>query len=99
MSWLYETCLSPPVIFLLTVQRGASFVDLFLLFVFCLYLCHIVLSVFCSHVVTYWERTDLIGAHLYMMLSCVFVTFPYGVLGQLRYLIVLMPNLCCLSHL
>ena len=29
VSWIHETCLSPPVIFLLTFQRGASFVDPF----------------------------------------------------------------------
>ena len=35
----------------------------------------------CSLVVTCWERTDLL-ALLYVMFSCTFVTFPYGVLGQ-----------------
>ena len=30
------------------------------------------------------------------VLSCVFVTFPYGVLGELRYLIVSIPHLCLL---
>ena len=28
---------------------------------------------------------------------CFFVTFPYGVLGQVLYLIVLIPDLCLLS--
>ena len=46
-----------------------------------------VMSVSCSLVVTYWERADLL-ALLYMMFSCVFVTFPYGVLGQVWYMIV-----------
>ena len=51
---------------------------LLIIFVIC-YLSHTVLSVPCSLVVTCWERADLL-AHLYVMFSCVFVTFPYGVL-------------------
>ena len=35
-------------------------------------------------------------ALLYVMFS--FVTFPYGVLGQKWYLIVLIPDLCLLSY-
>ena len=35
-----------------------------------------------------WERDNLL-ALLYVMFSCVFVTFPCGALGQMRYLIVL----------
>ena len=54
-----------------------------------------VLSLPCIIVVTYWERTGLLDL-LYMMFSCVFVTFPYGVLGQLWYFIVWIPDLCLL---
>ena len=32
------------------------------------------------------------------MLSCVLVTFPYGVLGQVWYLIESIPDLCLLSY-
>ena len=32
------------------------------------------------------------------MFSCVFVTFPCGVLGQVWYLIVSSPELCLLPH-
>ena len=32
------------------------------------------------------------------MLSCVVVTFPYGVLGQLWYLIISISDLCLLSY-
>ena len=35
---------------------------------------------------------------LFVMFNCVFVTFPYGILGQVRYLIVLIPDLCHLSY-
>ena len=54
-----------------------------------------VLTVPCSLVVTCWERTDLL-ALLYVMFSCVFVTFPYGVLHQVWYLIVWVLDLCLL---
>ena len=57
------------------------------LFVFYVFLCHTALSVSCSLAVACWKRADLL-AFLYVMFSCDFVTFPYGVLGQVWYLIV-----------
>ena len=33
----------------------------------------------------------------FVMLYCMFVTFPFGILGQVWYLIVLIPDLCPLS--
>ena len=51
----------------------------------------------CSRVVTCWERAGLL-ALLYFMFYCVFVTFPCGVLGQVWYLIVLIPDLCLLTY-
>ena len=33
-----------------------------------------------------------------MMFNCVLVTFPCGILGQVWYLIVSIPHLCCLSY-
>ena len=56
-------------------------------------ICHTVLSVPDSIVVTYLNRADLL-ALLCVILSFYFVTFPYGVLGQVWYLIVLSPDLC-----
>ena len=53
------------------------------------------MSVHCSLVVTYWERANLL-ALLFVMSSCIFVTLPCGVLGQLWFLIVLTPDLCLL---
>ena len=35
---------------------------------------------------------------LFVMFNCVFVTFPCGILGQVRYLIVSIPDLCHLSY-
>ena len=37
-------------------------------------------------------------ALLYAIFSCVFVTFPHGVLGQVWYFIVLIPYLCLLPY-
>ena len=59
--------------------------------------CHVVLSVHCSLVVTCWERANLLTL-LFVMFSCVFVPFPYGVLGQVRYLIDLILDICLLSN-
>ena len=50
------------------------------------------MSVSCSLVFTCWERADLL-VFLYVVFSCVFVTFPFGVLGQVCYLIVSIPDL------
>ena len=62
--------------------------------------CHALLSVHCSlvpHVVTCLERANLM-ALLYVMFSCIFVTFSCGVLGQVWYLIVSIPDLCLLIY-
>ena len=58
-------------------------------------LCYAVMSVPCSLVITCWERADLLTL-LCVMFPCVFVTFPYGVPGQVWYLIVTIPDLCLL---
>ena len=39
---------------------------------------------------TYWP--------LFLMFNCDFVTFPCGILGQVWYLIVSIPDLCRLSY-
>ena len=56
-----------------------------------MFVCHNVLSVPCSTVIACWEMADPL-ALLCVMFSCDLVTFPYGVLGQVRYLIVLFPD-------
>ena len=50
----------------------------------------------CLFVATLWSPVGL--ALLNVMLSCVFVTFLFGVLGQVLYLIVLIPDLCLLPY-
>ena len=59
--------------------------------------CHAVLFVHCSLMVTCWKMANLF-ALLCVVFSCVFVTFPYGVLGQAWYLIVSIPDLCLLRY-
>ena len=57
--------------------------------------CYTVLIDPCSLVLACCERVVLL-ALLGVMGSCVFVTFQYGVLGQVWYLIILIPDLCLL---
>ena len=65
--------------------------DLFCVFVFAF--CDVCLF---SLVDNCWDRDDFL-ALLYVMFSCAYVTFQCGVLGQVCYLIVSIPDLCFLS--
>ena len=65
-----------------------------MLFMSCV--CNAIASVHCCLVVTCWERTDLLA--LVCDVYCVFVTFPFCILSQVWYLIVLFPGLCGLSY-
>ena len=60
-----------------------------MLFLYCV--CHAFASAHCCLVVTCWERADLLA--LVLMLNCVIVTFRFGILGQVWYLIVSIPDL------
>ena len=53
----------------------------FLLFMFHVCLYHTVMSIHCSLVVTCRERANLLALFC-VMFTCIFVTFPYGVLSQ-----------------
>ena len=66
-----------------------------MLFMSCI--CHAFVSV---HNATLWSPAEkgLTSWLLFVMFNCVFVTFPCGILGQMRYLIVSIPDLCCLSY-
>ena len=57
---------------------------------------HAFVSVHCWLVVTCWERTD----HLAIVgdVYRIFVTFSCGILDQVWYLIVSLPDLCHLSY-
>ena len=61
-----------------------------MLFLYCV--CHAFASAHCCR----WERADLLA--LVLMLNCVIVTFPFGILGQVWYLIVSIPDLGPLSY-
>ena len=63
-------------------------------FVFCV--SHAFTSVHCCLEVTCWEGNDLLA--LDGDVNCTLVTFPYGILGQVWYLIVSFPDLCRLSY-
>ena len=62
----------------------------------CLVFLMLLASVHCCLVVTSWERADLLA--LVGDVYCIFVTFPFGILGQVWHLIVSFPDLCCLSY-
>ena len=62
----------------------------------CLVFVMLFASVQCCLEVTCWERADLLA--LVCDVNCVFVTFPCGILGQVWYLIVSIPDLCRLSY-
>ena len=58
--------------------------------------CHAFESVHCCLVVTCRERADLLA--LVCDVYCDFGTFPFCILGQVWYLIVSIPDPCCLSY-
>ena len=64
-----------------------------MLFMSCVF--HAIASVHCCLVVNCWERADLLAL---VCDVCVCVTFPCGILGQVWYLIVSIPDLCRLSN-
>ena len=74
------------MIFLQTVPMRCFFCGSFLLFVFCVCL-SCCLARFLQH-------CDHLLALFYEMLSCVFVTFSYCVLGQVWYMILSITDLC-----
>ena len=67
------------------------------MFLFCLvFALSLCASVYMCFVVTCWERADLLT--LVCGVYCEFVTFPIGILGQVWYLIVSIPDLCTLTY-
>ena len=59
--------------------------------VFAMSLC---VSVYMCFVVTCWERADLLA-----LVCGVYCHFPIGIMGQVWYLIVSIPDLCTLTYL
>ena len=67
------------------------------MFLFCLvFAISLCASVYMCFVVTCWERADLLA--LVCGVYCEFVTFPFGILGQVWYLIVSIHDLCTLTY-
>ena len=64
---------------------------------FCFVFVFVLLS--CLFLVPLWSPAGKGLAFLCVMFSCVFVTFPYGVLGQVWYLIVSIPELFLLLYM
>ena len=54
-------------------------------------------SIYLCLVVTCWERNDLLTLIVCGVLLCV-CHFPIGILGQVWYLIVSIPDLCILTY-
>ena len=52
----------------------------------------------CGHLLGKRPERAYLLALLCVMFSCVFVTFPYGALGQVWYLIVSIPDICLLPY-
>ena len=83
-------------IFYWQFQGGTSFVDLLCVFFCLVFPMPLGASVYMCLVVTCWERADLwplvCGVWLWVC------HFPIGILGQVLYLIVLIPDLCTLTY-
>ena len=67
------------------------------------HLCYLCLSFFVLSrlfIATLWLPAEegLASRLLFVMFNCVFVAFPCDILGQVWYLIVMIPDRCCLSY-
>ena len=83
-------------IFYWPFQGGTSFVDLLWVF-FCLaFAMPLCVSVYMCLVVTCWEMADLLALVCGVLLWVCY--FPIGILGQVCYLIVSIPDLCTLTY-
>ena len=66
------------------------------MFLFCLvFAMSLCASVYMCFVVTCWERADLLALVCGVCCEC---HFPMGILGQVWYLIVSIPDLCTLTY-
>ena len=64
------------------------------------YLCLVFVMFSCLLIAALWSPAEkgLTSGLLLVMFNCVFVTFPCGILGQVWYLLVLIPDLCRISY-
>ena len=75
-----------------TFQGGASFVD-----PFC-YLCFVSVILSFLFLAALWSPAGKRATSWLFCMYCVLITFPHGVLGQVCYLIVSIPDLCLLPY-
>ena len=61
-----------------------------MLFLYCV--CHVFASAICCLVVTCWKRTDLLALVCGVKLCDCY--FPFGILGQVWYFVISIPDLC-----
>ena len=64
------------------------------------YFCIVFVMLLCLLIAVLWSPAGkgLTSWLLFVVLNCVVVTFPLGILGQVWYLIVSIPELCPLSY-
>ena len=64
------------------------------------YLCLVFVMLTRLFIAALWSLAGkgLTSLLLFVMFNCAFVTFPCGILGHMKYLIVLIPDLCRLSY-
>ena len=94
-GWRRETGLSLPVKY----DRDRPKAVLLVWIIFVIYvLCVMLLRIF---IAAMWSPAGigLTSWLLFVMFNCVFVTFPCGILGQMWYLILSIPDHCRLSYL
>ena len=64
------------------------------------YLCLVFVMLLRLFIAALWSPAGkgLVSWLLFVMFNCIFVIFPCDILGQVGYLIVSIPDLCCLSN-
>ena len=64
------------------------------------YLCLVFVMLSCLFIAALWspEGKELTSWLLFVMFFCDFVTFPFGIRGKVWFLVVSIPDPCCLSY-
>ena len=64
------------------------------------YICLVFFTLSCLFIAALWSTAGIVMTSwlLFVMFNYVFVTFPCGILGQVWYLILSIPDLCLLSY-
>ena len=91
----HEAGLSPPVNNFIYCSKAVP-----LLWIICVIYVFVFVMLSRLIITALWSSAvkELTSWRLFVMSNCDFVTFPCGILGQVWYLIVLIPDLCHLSY-